>query len=325
MYMQPTNAIKNLMQDWGTHTSSNMNQQVFNKQLKASNMSRESLQILPFGSYPPGKWVQEHPNPSVYHANWIVGIDEKVKFFKDRSLWKLPSIEERQLYSSVFQSGQDPDDRDQESGVCVEVFKDCVAACTLPDLSTLVPDHTIGAPTIHTKAAFDGTFPLNWAARFTGKLWIETPGEYTFQLEIGQADSAQLFVDGIPVVTNACVDQASNVSTIATEGLHEIIVIYGDDGFHDHLRLMYQGPDTKTEKKIIEESAWEKQNCRVTKPVAFPPGKNPVCAQVYPDCVDGCQLPNLYAQAPVLAVRLENVMNFNDHVTFCKDGKEERI
>merc|ERR1719330_2004617 len=83
---------------------------------------------------------------------------------------------ERQLYSSVFQS---TDSEGQGgSGLCVEVYKDCVAACTLPDLRSLqAPDHVFGASAINTQAAFDGTFPLNWAARFVGRLRIGVPGQ----------------------------------------------------------------------------------------------------------------------------------------------------
>ena len=78
-----------------------------------------------------------------------------------------------------------------------------------------------------------------------------------------------LLVNGVQVFSSACEESSHNTTTIETEGIHEIEVIYGDDGFHGHLQLLYQGPDTKDgysgqpKKTIIGEEAWEKQDCSV--------------------------------------------------------------
>lgn len=103
MYIQPAAWCQTLMQGWASRITGNTNQLPFNSALRwavltyASDAARPA--ILPLGQFPPGGVVlgklggfTASPHPTVFHANWLWGIKDKVDFFEERKLWAPTSL-----------------------------------------------------------------------------------------------------------------------------------------------------------------------------------------------------------------------------------------
>lgn len=104
MLLHPTAAAVALLQSWAAAAHGVSNQKVFNDllaQARASDVAPRTL-VLPVTKFPPGKLVL-HPNnwdilrsappdPTVWHANWRHGIEQKVHFFEVLRWWKPANI-----------------------------------------------------------------------------------------------------------------------------------------------------------------------------------------------------------------------------------------
>jgi len=95
MYVQPTARLQEFMQDWAEpmkNTLASGNQGFFNQVIKDAKTSGNALdmEVLPFEKYPPGKFAQNFSSvATILHANWLVGISQKVAFFQTYGLWSM--------------------------------------------------------------------------------------------------------------------------------------------------------------------------------------------------------------------------------------------
>ena len=103
----------------------------------------------------------------------------------------------------------------------------------LPKLSRMQPVGTVYTLSLNVwPQKFDEGFPniserFEWfAIEYTGKFWIENPGQYRFSLL--SDDGAKLFVNGKLVLDNDGVHraEASSASATLTRGVHDIKVEY---------------------------------------------------------------------------------------------------
>ena len=134
------------------------------------------------------------------------------------------------------------------SGWLASFHKTESALSTLPDFAALPVDLWLSVPAIDfpsTTAAWTGTdsrFRDYFAARFSGSLWIETPGEYVFHL--ASDDGAALWIDG----ATAILDDGSHsfrTRSVAVElaaGLHDVVVGYYENANSAGLRLSWTPP-----------------------------------------------------------------------------------
>ena len=106
------------------------------------------------------------------------------------------------------------------------------------DLRTWLPDFTLERSTVNNPLVF-GSFQSgnNWGAVFSSLLNVNTPGEYTFYLELGRADTAEVLLDGIPVWKEVKCNWGSKAIPGAKHfveaGVHSLRVVYMDDGWED--------------------------------------------------------------------------------------------
>jgi len=94
----------------------------------------------------------------------------------------------------------------------------------------------------------------NWAARFTGLLYIARGGAYTFQINKWHADSAALTINGRSVISSNCGENSPMAKLSLPAGVHDIVVTFTDDGWQDELVLLYQGPDTRGTLEVVPRS-----------------------------------------------------------------------
>lgn len=88
MYMHPAPETKDLMTKWGASMHGHQNQPPFNAELrKVPASSALKMAVLPFDKFPPGQWADDHPDATIFHANWVIGLGNKVKFLRDRQKW----------------------------------------------------------------------------------------------------------------------------------------------------------------------------------------------------------------------------------------------
>ncbi|OUJ72514.1 T9SS type A sorting domain-containing protein [Hymenobacter crusticola] len=96
--------------------------------------------------------------------------------------------------------------------------------------------------------------PDEFSARFRGKLYITTPGTYTFYL--GSDDGASLWFDNDskPVASNLG-DKTSYREVTATKvlsaGLHDVVVYYGEHGGSQGLVLEYANKDNNLVRQVV--------------------------------------------------------------------------
>lgn len=96
LYMHPTDAIKQLVTDWGLYIVHYdvLDQIALNAVLKADFQGdrQVSFGVLPYSKFPPGCAAKANNQTAVVlHANWRVGIPAKEDFFKNFASWSLPS------------------------------------------------------------------------------------------------------------------------------------------------------------------------------------------------------------------------------------------
>ena len=134
------------------------------------------------------------------------------------------------------------------SGWLASFHKTESSLSALPDFAALSADLWLSVPAIDfpsSTAAWTGTdsrFRDYFAARFSGSLWIETPGEYVFHL--ASDDGAALWIDG----ATAILDDGSHsfrtrsVAVELTAGLHDVVVGYYENANSAGLRLSWTPP-----------------------------------------------------------------------------------
>lgn len=134
------------------------------------------------------------------------------------------------------------------SGWLASFHKTESSLSTLPDFAALSADLWLSVPaidfpsTLGTWSGLDSRFKNNFAARFSGSLWIETPGEYVFHL--ASDDGAALWIDG----ATAILDDGSHsfrTRSVAVElaaGLHDVVVGYYENANSAGLRLSWTPP-----------------------------------------------------------------------------------
>lgn len=91
MYFHPAAATVKLLNDWETHMYGHRNQPPFNEAVQA--MDRDSgLKIVTLSNsqFPPGWLAAGKPDATVFHANWMKGQQNKVRFFEERGMWEGP-------------------------------------------------------------------------------------------------------------------------------------------------------------------------------------------------------------------------------------------
>jgi hypothetical protein len=92
LYLQPTPAVRELVQTWHQVMSPEDNDQpAFNDALKTVYETRGSLDfvVLPYEAFPPGCYVDTHgvrPTMHVLHANYRIGLEAKIKFMVDHKV-----------------------------------------------------------------------------------------------------------------------------------------------------------------------------------------------------------------------------------------------
>lgn len=134
------------------------------------------------------------------------------------------------------------------SGWLASFHKTEASLSALPDFAALPADLWLSVPAIdfpNASAAWSGTdsrFRENFAARFSGSLWIETPGDYVFHL--ASDDGAALWIDGAAVVLDdAPHSYRTRSATVAlSAGLHEVVVAYYENTGTAGLRLSWTPP-----------------------------------------------------------------------------------
>lgn len=82
----------------------------------------------------------------------------------------------------------------------------------------------------------------NFSIRYSGYIQIDTQGSYTFYTS--SDDGSKLFIDGTEVVNNdgGHGNQERSGSISLTTGLHDITVLYFENGGGETLTVQYQGP-----------------------------------------------------------------------------------
>ncbi|WP_318309495.1 PA14 domain-containing protein [Flagellimonas crocea] len=82
----------------------------------------------------------------------------------------------------------------------------------------------------------------NFSIRYTGFIQIDTQGSYTFFTN--SDDGSKLYIDGTEVVNNdgGHGTQERSGSIVLTTGLHDIRVLYFENGGGESLTVQYQGP-----------------------------------------------------------------------------------
>ncbi|SDQ26024.1 PA14 domain-containing protein [Flagellimonas zhangzhouensis] len=82
----------------------------------------------------------------------------------------------------------------------------------------------------------------NFSIRYTGYIQIDTQGSYTFYTT--SDDGSKLYIDGTQVVDNdgAHGSQERSGSITLTSGLHDITVLFFENGGGENLSVSYQGP-----------------------------------------------------------------------------------
>lgn len=95
----------------------------------------------------------------------------------------------------------------------------------------------------------------NFAARYTGSLWVETAGTYTLYLT--SDDGSALYLDGVRVIDNdgAHATRERTVTLNLPAGMHTMEVVYFENGGAQTLELDWQGPDTDDTRRTIDGAA----------------------------------------------------------------------
>ncbi|WP_159076436.1 PA14 domain-containing protein [Flagellimonas amoyensis] len=103
----------------------------------------------------------------------------------------------------------------------------------------------------------------NFSIRYTGYIQIDTPGSYTFYTT--SDDGSKLYIDGTQVVNNdgAHGSQERSGTITLTSGLHDITVLFFENGGSENLSVQYQGPSIS--KQSIPFSKLY-SNCSVSLP-----------------------------------------------------------
>mmetsp|Transcript_152072 Transcript_152072/g.369317 ORF Transcript_152072/g.369317 Transcript_152072/m.369317 type:complete len:114 (-) Transcript_152072:171-512(-) len=90
LYMHPTSNVKAVISLWESMLKgkTDYDQPFFNKAFqKIRHRSPGFAVALPRKEFPPGCDVPDHP--TVLHANWIIGEQNKTKFLKEHGAWSL--------------------------------------------------------------------------------------------------------------------------------------------------------------------------------------------------------------------------------------------
>ena len=134
------------------------------------------------------------------------------------------------------------------SGWLASFYRTEGSLSSLPDFAALSADLWLAVPEIDfpstqgTWSGLDSRFKDNFAARFSGSLWIETPGDYAFHLS--SDDAAALWIDGIAVILDDAPHSYRTLSaTVAlSAGLHNVVVGYYENNNAAALRLSWTLP-----------------------------------------------------------------------------------
>jgi hypothetical protein len=136
--------------------------------------------------------------------------------------------------------------------VLLEMVNAGVNCGTLPDFTAQTAMHTVKLPNIEILKSGTNKPKIygyqtgnNWIARFSARLSICTQGKYEMILGLGSADTAALIIDGVEVARSGCSWGAGLQATVDfSSGLHDVQVIYADDGWEDAIILSYSGADS---------------------------------------------------------------------------------
>jgi len=156
-----------------------------------------------------------------------------------------------------------------EANVLMETFAGTFG-CNIPDLSQAWPTATASVPEMQISRAAGAAQTTSGlhagapgAARFTGWVEIETPGNYSFQVAKGSSGSALLSVDGEQLVAAGCGEQAPPATADLSAGHHQVMATFVDDGKQDSLALSYQGADTMGALQVIPAHRFRVANVRM--------------------------------------------------------------
>jgi hypothetical protein len=87
--------------------------------------------------------------------------------------------------------------------------------------------------------------PRPYTVEWTGRL--AAPVEGTYRLRVKVVGSADLYLDGRPVIEPASSGQIAEGEVYLTAGLHDIRIRYLDDRSHSQIYLYWQLPDADLE------------------------------------------------------------------------------
>lgn len=180
-----------------------------------------------------------------------------------------------------------------EGNVLMEYFS-ANFDCHVADLSKLRPQATVHVPDVNIPRTSESNPTVhgirtgnNWAARFTGYLYIASGGKYTFQINKWAADSAALTIDGQTVMSSNCGENTPTAKLSLHAGVHKVVVTFTDDGWQDQLVLSYQGPDTDGKLAVVPRTRFTEAQW--------------VLGKEGQDCVSVCQAQGKACDASALA------------------------
>ncbi|HEX8348806.1 MAG TPA: T9SS type A sorting domain-containing protein [Hymenobacter sp.] len=110
--------------------------------------------------------------------------------------------------------------------------------------------------------------PDEFSARFQGKIYITTPGTYTFYLGSDDAAALWLDADSRPVMRNEGdmkSFQHAQATKVLSTGFHTILLYYGEHGGSQGLVLEYAGPDMA--RQVVPNGVFYPSNNAAALPV----------------------------------------------------------
>jgi len=96
LYMNPSPASISFVREWAQRMGTSMDQPVFNEVLREitehrapASMASLTHSVLPQDQFPPGLLAMVYTTPSVWHANWREGMNNKIDFLKSVGCWNI--------------------------------------------------------------------------------------------------------------------------------------------------------------------------------------------------------------------------------------------
>eukprot|EP00931_Biecheleriopsis_adriatica_P113900 TRINITY_DN8916_c0_g1_i1.p1 TRINITY_DN8916_c0_g1~~TRINITY_DN8916_c0_g1_i1.p1 ORF type:complete len:305 (+),score=40.15 TRINITY_DN8916_c0_g1_i1:69-983(+) len=90
LYMRSGNTTQDLCKRWAAALGGGMDQPALNAALRDMGMNNaEKSALLPRDQFPNGGEADKFQDPTVLHANYMVGLDAKVRWLKSKDAWTI--------------------------------------------------------------------------------------------------------------------------------------------------------------------------------------------------------------------------------------------